>query len=322
VNGRHRRTVFGLVLAGLVLWVAGATLGAFADGGSASASSGSAGSAPLLEIGKAHPAEAVPSLTGNKPIFILCLGSDARPGEPLEGERTDSIHILAINPAKKRASLVGFPRDSWVNIPGHGMDKINAALTYGGPTLTTKVIEDLTGIHMDYYAITGFGGMEAMIDGVHGLTIDVPTDMHDQYSKADFNAGVQHLNGHDVLAFSRDRHSLPNGDFGRSENQGLVFISTLEQFRKEFAKDPAELLAYVSSGMQYLQTDLPLSEVISLAFTATTINPKNVSNAVVPAHVGMQGAESIVNIDPSAKALYNDLKNDGILQKDYKTPTL
>jgi polyisoprenyl-teichoic acid--peptidoglycan teichoic acid transferase len=322
VNVRHRHTLFGLVLAGLVLWVAGATLGAFADGGSASASSGSAGNAPLLEIGKAHPAQAVPSLTGSKPIFILCLGSDARPGEPLEGERTDSIHILAINPAKKRASLVGFPRDSWVNIPGHGMDKINAALTYGGPTLTTKVIEDITGIHMDYYAITGFGGMEAMIDGVHGLTIDVPTDMHDQYSKADFNAGVQHLNGHDVLAFSRDRHSLPNGDFGRSENQGLVFISTLEQFRKAFAKDPAELLAYVSSGMQNLQTDLPLSEVISLAFTATTINPKNVSNAVVPAHVGMQGAESIVNIDPSAKALYNDLKNDGILQKDYKTPTL
>jgi anionic cell wall polymer biosynthesis LytR-Cps2A-Psr (LCP) family protein len=161
-----------------------------------------------------------------------------------------------------------------------------------------------------------------MIDGVHGLTIDVPTDMHDQYSKADFNAGVQHLNGHDVLAFSRDRHSLPNGDFGRSENQGLVFISTLEQFRKEFAKDPAILLSYVSSGMQNLTTDLPLSEVISLAFTATTINPKNVSNVVVPAHVGMAGAESIVNIDPSAKALYNDLKNDGILQKNYKTPTL
>ncbi|MFL5735739.1 MAG: LCP family protein [Actinomycetota bacterium] len=323
MTARGRRTLFGLVLAGLVLWVAGATLGAFSSGGgSASAAAGSVGNAPLLEIGKAHPAEAVPSLTGNKPIFILCLGSDARPGEPLEGERTDSIHILAINPAKKRASLVGFPRDSWVNIPGHGMDKINAALTYGGPALTTKVIEDLTGIHMDYYAITGFGGMETMINGVHGLTIDVPTDMHDPYSKADFNAGVQHLNGHDVLAFSRDRHSLPNGDFGRSENQGLVFISTLEQFRKEFAKDPSILLSYVSSGMQNLQTDLPLSEVISLAFTATSINPKNVSNAVVPAHVGMQGAESVVFIDSSAKALYNDLKNDGILQKTYKTPTL
>jgi hypothetical protein len=62
--------------------------------------------------------------------------------------------------------------------------------------------------------------------------------------------------------------------------------------------------------------------VIALAFTATTINPKNVSNVVVPARVGMEGAESVVFIDSSAKALYNDLKNDGILQKTYKTPSL
>ena len=322
MNVRGRRAVFGLVLAGLVLWVAGATLGAFSDGNSARASSGAAGSAPLLEIGKAHPAEAVPSLTGSKPIFILCLGSGARPGQPLNGGLADSIHILAINPAKKRASLVGFPRDSWVNIPGHGMDKINAALTYGGAALETKVIEDITGIHIDYYAMTGFGGMEALINGIHGLTIDVPFPMHDHYSKADFNAGPQHLNGHDVLAFSRDRHTLPNGDFGRSENQGLVFIDALTQFRKEFAKDPSSLLTWVSSGMQNLETNIPLTQILALAFTATSINPKHVSNTVVPAHVGTQGAESIVNIDPSAKALYNDLKNDGILQKTYKVPSL
>jgi LCP family protein required for cell wall assembly len=320
VSVKRRRALFGLVLAGLVLWIAGATLGAFSNSGPATASTST--SAPLMEVGRAHPAEAVPSLTSNKPIFILVLGSDARPGQPLTGERTDAIHILAINPAKKRASLVGFPRDSWVNIPGHGTDKINAAMTYGGPELTTKVIEGITGVHMDYYALTGFGGLEAMIDGIHGLTIDVPYPMHDHYSKSDFNAGPQHLNGHDVLAFSRDRHSIPNGDFGRSENQGRVFIDALTQFRKEFSKDPSSLLTWVGAGMQNLQTDIPLSEILQLAFTCTSINPKNVSNTVVPAHVGRAGAESIVNIDSSAKSLYKDLENDGILQKDYKTPAL
>jgi LCP family protein required for cell wall assembly len=319
VSLMQRRTVFGFFLAGLILWIAGATLGIGSGNDAATASTGSA---PFLEVGRAHPAEAVPSLTGNKPIFILTLGSDARPGQPLTGERTDAIHILAINPAKKRASLVGFPRDSWVNIPGHGMDKINAALTYGGPQLTIKVMEEITGIHMDYYALTGFGGFEAMIDGIHGLTIDVPYPMHDHYSKADFNAGPQHLNGHDVLAFSRDRHTLPNGDFGRSENQGRVFIDALTQFRKEFAKDPSSLLTWVGAGMQNLQTDIPHSEILQHAVTATSLNPKHFSNSVVPAHVGSQGAESVVFIDSSAKALYGDLKNDGILQKDYKTPAL
>jgi LCP family protein required for cell wall assembly len=319
VNVKRRRAVFAFFVVGLILWIAGATLGVGSGNDAATASTGTA---PLLEVGRAHPAEAVPSLTGNKPIFILCLGSGARPGQPLNGGLADSIHILAINPAKKRASLVGFPRDSWVNIPGHGMDKINAALTFGGAQLETKVIEDITGVHIDYYAITGFGGFEEMINGIHGLTIDVPFPMHDHYSKADFNAGPQHLNGHDVLAFSRDRHTLPNGDFGRSENQGRVFIDALTQFRKEFAKDPSSLLTWIGAGMQNLQTDIPLPEILQLAFTATSINPKNVSNAVVPAHVGHVGAESTVNIDPSAKALYNDLKNDGVLQKDYKTPAL
>jgi LCP family protein required for cell wall assembly len=319
VNVKRRRAVFGLILAGLVVWIAGATLGAFSNGDPATASTSSA---PLMEVGRAHPAEAVPSLTSDKPIFILVLGSDARPGQPLAGERTDAIHILAINPAKKRASLVGFPRDSWVNIPGQGMDKINSAMTYGGPELTIKVVEGITGIRMDYYALTGFGGLEAMIDGIHGLTIDVPFPMHVRFSKSDFNPGSQHLNGHDVLAFSRDRHSLPNGDFGRSENQGRVFIDALTQFRKEFAKDPSTLLTWVGAGMQNLQTDIPLSEILQLAFTSTSINPKNVSNAVVPARVGQQGAQSVVYIDSSAKALYGDLKNDGILQKDYKTPAL
>ena len=315
---RQRRAIFGLVLVGLIVWIGGATLGA----GPTSNAANAPAAAPLMEVGRVHPAEGIPSLTGNKPIFILTLGSDAREGEPLAGERTDAIHILAINPAKKRASLVGFPRDSWVNIPGHGMDKINSAMTYGGPELTTKVIEGITGIQMDYYALTGFGGLQAMIDGIHGLTVDVPTDMHDQYSKTDFNAGVQELNGHDVLAFARDRHSLANGDFGRSENQGRVFLAALAQFRKEFTKDPSTLLTWVASGMQNLTTDIPLSEILQLAFTATSINPKNVSNAVVPAHIGQNGAESIVNIDPTAKALYGDLKNDGILQKEYKVPAL
>jgi LCP family protein required for cell wall assembly len=316
---RQRRAVLGLVAVGLVVWIAGATIGIGSSSRAADAPPAQA--APLLEVGRVHPAEAVPSLTANEPIFILTLGSDAREGEPLAGERTDAIHILALNPAKKRASLVGFPRDSWVNIPGHGMDKINAAMTYGGPKLTTEVIEGITGITMDYYALTGFGGLQAMIDGVHGLTVNVPTDMHDQFSKTDFDAGVHHLNGHDVLAFSRDRHSLANGDFGRSENQGRVFVAALTQFRKEFTKDPSSLLTWVASGMQNLTTDIPLPEILQLAFTATSINPRNVSNAVVPAHIGQNGVESIVNIDPSARTMYNDLKNDGILQKEYKTPT-
>src|SRR5438477_837110 len=117
-----------LALRYLVAWVAGAALGTTPGSHRAEAR------AAVFTVGVAHPHEAtnLPGLTGSKPFFILSLGSDARPGEPITGERSDSIHIIGINPAKHRASILGFPRDSWVSIPGHGTNKINSALSYGG----------------------------------------------------------------------------------------------------------------------------------------------------------------------------------------------
>src|SRR5205807_4034458 len=85
---------------------------------------------------------------------------------------------------------------------------------------------------------------------IGGLRIRVPFPMHDRYSRADFHPGMQRLRGADVLAFSRDRHSLRSGDFGRSEDGGRVLIAALTQFRAEFEKDPSALLRWVSAGMR------------------------------------------------------------------------
>jgi LCP family protein required for cell wall assembly len=212
-------------------------------------------------------------------------------------------------------TILGFPRDSWVSIPGRGSNKINTAMPFGGTSLTIQTVEQLTGIRLDYYVLTSFVGVTQAIDGIDGLTVDVPFPMHDSFSRADFNAGVQHLNGHDVLAFARDRHSLSSGDFGRSEDQGRVMIAALTQLRKEFAKDPGRLLTYVGAGMQNVQTSMTLDEVMNFAFTALSINPKHVTNVVVPGRTGMVGSSSVVVIDSTAHAIYADLAKDGILSK-------
>jgi LCP family protein required for cell wall assembly len=297
----------------LVAWIAGSVMGATSTQRPAAAT-------PWLEIGQAH-AGYVPTLDGTSPIFILFLGSDARPGEPVNGERTDSIHLVGINPAEHKASILGFPRDSWVEIPGHGTGKINSAMVYGGPELTVQTVEQLTGIKIDYWALTSFGGISAMIKGVGGLTMDVPFSMHDSYSQADFEPGVQQLTGKEVLAFSRDRHSLPAGDFGRSENQGRVFIATLRQFRMQFRKDPSRLFVYVGSGLSNVDTNVPLDQVLKLAFTASTINPKTVENMVVPGTNGMAGGTSIVNLSAAAQVIYDDLKDDGLVLRKNVPPS-
>jgi LCP family protein required for cell wall assembly len=251
----------------------------------------------------------------------LFLGSDARPGEPVAHERTDSIHIIAINPAKHRATIVGFPRDSWVPIPGHGSNKINSAMYYGGPELAVQTVEQVSGIKIAYWALTSFSGFARMINGIGGLTVDVPFAMHDSYSKADFEPGVQQLNGAAALAFARDRHSLPDGDFGRSEDQGRLMLASLTQFRRQFAKDPSRLLTYVASGLRNVSTNVPLDEVLSLAFTASGINPKHVTNVVLPGTIGTYGSQSIVNLTAQAKTILADVKKDGILSEKNVPPS-
>jgi LCP family protein required for cell wall assembly len=304
-----RRTRIALL--GLIAWVAGTALGTVSTGGSLALAQTST---PAIEIGRAH-AGYVPTLNGSSPIFLLFLGSDARPGEPVAHERTDSIHIVAINPAKHRATIVGFPRDSWVPIPGHGTNKINSAMFYGGPQLAVQTVEQVSGIKIAYWALTSFTGFAKMINGIGGLSMDVPFAMHDPYSKADFEPGVQDLNGGQALAFARDRHSLPQGDFGRSEDQGRLMLATLTQFRRQFAKDPSRLLTYVASGLRNVSTSVPLDEVLSLAFTASGINPKHVTNVVLPGTIGTYGSQSIVQLTSQAKTMLADVKKDGILSK-------
>ncbi len=158
----RRRAALVAIL--LVTWVAGTVLGT-------SPRTAPAGAAPFFQLQQAH-AGYVPTLDGSKPIFILVLGSDARPGEEIAGQRADSIHLVSINPAKAKATIIGFPRDSWVSIPGYGTNKINATMTAGGPSLVVDAVESLMGVTIDYWALTWFEGFQAMINDIGGLTVE------------------------------------------------------------------------------------------------------------------------------------------------------
>jgi anionic cell wall polymer biosynthesis LytR-Cps2A-Psr (LCP) family protein len=116
-------------------WVAGSALGATQPARHAAA-------APLFQLEPAH-AEYVPVLDGSKPIYVLVIGSDARPDQAVESQRADSLHILSINPAEHMASIVGIPRDSYVEIPGVGQNKITPPCSTG--PIGRETVEQLTG---------------------------------------------------------------------------------------------------------------------------------------------------------------------------------
>jgi LCP family protein required for cell wall assembly len=269
--------------------------------------------ADIIEIHSAHGASFLPALEGRRPIFILALGSDARPGQIIERQRSDSIHIIGINPALHRATILGFPRDSWIPIPGFGTSKINTAMVDGGPDLTIRTIEALTGIRIDFWMLTSFQGLKNLVNGFGGLTVRVQQPMHDRFSGSNFNPGVRHFNGDQALAFARDRHSFAQGDLARSANQGKLFLSALSSLHAVFARDPAQVFRWLVVGWRNIHTDLGVRTLLDLALTATQVPVSRVTNLVVPATTGTVGGASVVFILPSASAIYADMRADGVV---------
>jgi LCP family protein required for cell wall assembly len=273
------------------------------------------GTPPVIRLYAAHgEASLVPPLEGRRPLFILSLGSDARPGQSIQGQRSDSIHIIGINLASERATILGFPRDSYVPIPGHGTGKINSAMVYGGPALTVRTLENLTGIHIDFWMLTSFPGLVSMVNGIGGLTVDVPYPMHDRFSHANFSRGVRHMTGKQALAFARDRHDVPGGDLGRSRDQGILLLSALAKFRESFAKDPTIAFTWIRTAWREIRTDLSVATMFELALTASHVAPSNVNNLVVPARGGSVGGTSVVFLLSSARRVYADLRDDGVVE--------
>jgi LCP family protein required for cell wall assembly len=255
----------------------------------------------------------VPALEGKRPLFILALGSDARPGEQIERERSDSIHIIGINLTTHHATILGFPRDSWVSIPGFGTNKINSAMVDGGPELMAKTLESITGLHIDFWLLTSFPGLVGMVNGIGGLTVRVPFTMNDAFSHARFSRGVHHMTGKQALAFARDRHDPPRGDLDRSHDQGILFVSALSKLRAMFGQEPGVLFNWMAVGWPYVHTDLSVSTLLQLGLTASQVDPNNVVNIVVPATTGRVGSASVVFILSSAKSVYADMRADGVV---------
>ena len=265
---------------------------------------------PAVELNKAH-AGSTPALTGDKPIFILLLGDNYR-DKIEESHLTDSIHVVGINPARRKATIVGIPRDAYVSMPGQGSGKINEAYEFGGAKLAIATIEDLTGLTMDYYAVTGFEGFREMVTDVGGVDVVAPYAINDSHSKANVKKGKNHLDGKQALAYVRSRYDVPNGDFSRSENQGHFLISMLTQFQKQYRADPSVFIRYLAAIVANIETDVSYDELIALGFTAQQIPAKGIKNLVTPGTLDTVNGASVVRLTSGADKIFKKMQADGL----------
>jgi len=242
-------------------------------------------------------------------VWVLAIGSDARPGQDMRRTNGDSIHLIGVDPGTGAGTIVGFPRDSWVAIPGHGTGKINSALALGGPQLMAQTVRQLTGLPVDYYVLTGFDGFQKIVDEVGGVDVNVGQKMNDHFSGAYFQPGWYDMNGGQALAYSRDRHDFANGDFTRSLDQGNVFLSALAKLRAEVGDDGG-LQRWIGVLLRHADFDSPPQQLLPLAALARRIDPAKVTNVVVPGRSGIVGGADVVFLTDAARQLFVDLRPD------------
>jgi LCP family protein required for cell wall assembly len=250
--------------------------------------------------------------TWRKTVFVLLVGSDERAG--LDGQRGDALHVVGLNPGLQRATILDIPRDTWVDIPGHGQGRINTGLQFGGPQFQAQVVQRLVGAPISYVVTTTFGGLTAMVDALGGVNVDIPYRMSDKNSGAAFDPGMQRLDGKQALAFSRNRH-IPDGDLVRTAHQGQLLVSALSDLRGK-GTTGTDVLRYLDILYRNVKTvGITPTDVFRLARAALAIDPRNVRNFAMPATVGMKGKLSVVFVrQPVASGVFRDFADDGVLQ--------
>lgn len=209
-----------------------------------------------------------PEWTGTERVNVLLMGGDDRGLKEGEVARSDSMMVASFDPVTKKAHLFSVLRDTYAEIPGHGNNRINAAITMGGPDLAMKTIGDLTGLDIQYYVYVDFQGFIKLVDAIGGVDFYVEKDMH--YTSAadkheydiDLKKGYQHLDGEHALMYVRFRHDAMS-DFTRTERQRAFMKAVADKLESgwNLVKLP-EILGKVTP---YIETNLQPSDMLKLA---------------------------------------------------------
>jgi LCP family protein required for cell wall assembly len=285
---------------------------------------------PLYAWSKITKVDAMPD--GERPaetpgMTYLLVGSDSREGLSAEerrklgtgstaGRRTDTMMLLHVPDSDGPPVLVSIPRDSYVDIPGHGKNKINAAFAFGGPKLLTKTVEDETGLRVDAYVEIGFGGFVSVIDSVGGIEMCLPKAMKDKDAHINLPAGCQKLNGVNALGYVRARKSDPKGDLGRVERQReMVGAVGKEAVSWKTVVNPFRYYRVATSGASALSVDQDTGPIDLFRFargmqSVAGGNGVTLTVPVADSNFSTKNGSAVKWDTDKALALFEALKND------------
>jgi LCP family protein required for cell wall assembly len=262
------------------------------------------------------------------PVNILVVGIDTRGGlthrqevqlhvgsladDP--GANTDTMMLVHIPANHESVQVVSLPRDSWVNIPGHGMNKINAAYALGGPALMVSTVEQATGLDINDYVEVDFLGFVNVINALGGVNVCLPYAVDDSYSGLHLSAGPHHVDGVTALEFARDRHSFATSDLARiSDQQQLLSSAFTEATQSGVLANPVRLHEVLVSVTSAVRVDQGFN-LVELADQLRGLKSSDVSFTTVPiATIDYQtptGESAVLWNQAAATALFHSLQTD------------
>lgn len=259
VHLRRRRRSLGWLLAGLFAVVMAGGLAFYGPSHASPVDSGS------FQVEESSPP---PPLPGKRTTFLV-LGVDEREDD---SGRADSMMVVTYDPATQQLAALSIARDTWVEIPGHGYDKINHSYAFGRDRMAVRTVQRLLGIPIDYHVTLSFQGFQKVIDAVGGVQIDAekrmyyvdPTDtsMGPDGLVIDIQPGLQPMDGETALKYARFR-SDDEGDFGRMRRQQQVLTALMKS-----AATPAivaKLPQLFPAMTEMIDTDLPVVQMLKMA---------------------------------------------------------
>jgi LCP family protein required for cell wall assembly len=257
----------------------------------------------------------------------LIAGSDSRQGLSKREERrlstgqlggpgrSDTILILHI-PVAGKPLLISIPRDSYVEIPGYGMNKINAAYSFGGPRLLAETVQDNTGLYINHFMDIGFGGFVRVVNAVGGVRMCLVHSLHDRASGLHLRRGCQVLDGAEALAYVRDRHDFATQDLQREQDQRIFLTALLSKMSSPgVLLNPFAALPAASGAVGTLTVDDGTSLYQLMRVAEAMRNPQTTTVPIGDANYPTADGDAVLWDKSQAKELFTDLQTGQSIPK-------